>query len=187
MGPRALGCGPYLNGKRHRESTNERKERKAESYLRNRLAEVALGTFDASANKVNVAELAKDYFADLRANNAKDSHRVERRWKTHLESRFAHLKASQLTTSLLRRYIKDRQDEGAANGTINRELAVLQRMFTLAREESDPPRVRHIPYFPRLKESNPRTGFVQAGQYELIANECSAVGLWLRGIPLCQQ
>ncbi len=181
-GSNVIWCQFYVNGQRYRESTNERNERKAESYLRNRLAEVAVGTFDASATKVTIAELAKDYFDDLRANKAKDSDRAERRWKTHLESRFAHLRAAQLTTSFLRRFIKDRQEEGAANGTINRELSALQRMFTLAHEENDPPKVRHVPYFPRLKENNPRAGFVEAGQYERIANECSAVGLWLRGI-----
>jgi len=177
-----IWCQFYVNGQRFRESTNTRNQRQSESYLRMRLSEVDTGTFDASAGKITIAELAKDYFDNLRNNGAKDVDRTELRWKKHLEPRFAKLKAKQLTTKLLRTYIKDRLEQGAENGTINRELSALQRMFTLAYEESDPPRVSRVPHFPRLKENNVRKGFVEASQYERIAAECSAVSLWLRGI-----
>ena len=182
LGSAVIWCQYYANGQRCRESTNTRNQRQAESYLRARLAEVNTGTFDASAAKVTIAELAIDYFADLRNNGAKDVYHTELRWKKHLEPRFATLKAKQLTTKLLRSYITHRLEQGAGNGTINRELSALQRMYTLAYEESDPPRVNRVPYFPRLKENNVRKGFVEVAQYERIAAECAAVGLWMLGI-----
>jgi hypothetical protein len=57
-----------------------------------------------------------------------------------------------------------RQLEGAANATINRELAALKRMFNLGRE-STPPKVVNVPVFPRLKESNARSGFLEDAQF----------------------
>ena len=54
--------------------------------------------------------------------------------------------------------------EGLSNASINRELAVLKRMFSLG-AESTPPKVNLIPYIPMLKESNVRKGFFELEEY----------------------
>jgi integrase len=72
-----------------------------------------------------------------------------------------------------------RRNEGSANGTINRELAALKRIFNLART-STPPKVRDVPAFPHLKESPPRKGFVEDRQYEKLT--AGSGELWLRAI-----
>jgi integrase len=63
------------------------------------------------------------------------------------------------------------------NGTINRELAALKRMFSLA-YRSTPRKAHQVPSFPRLKENPPRRGFVDQKQYKQLCNECSKN--WLR-------
>jgi len=60
--------------------------------------------------------------------------------------------------------VATRREEGAANGTINRELACLKRMFKLA-VQSTPAKVARIPHIPMLEEHNVRSGFFSHEEY----------------------
>jgi integrase len=82
---------------------------------------------------------------------------------------------------MIARYVDARQQEGAANATINRELAALKRMFRLA-QQATPPKVVRTPAFPKLTESNARTGFLTDSQRADLAAQCARVGLWLRAM-----
>jgi integrase len=84
-----------------------------------------------------------------------------------------------VSTDLVNRYIDKRQQEGAENATVNRELAILKRAFHLGRQ-CTPPKVHNIPYFKLLTEDNTRSGFLEVGKYEALARECAKYGLWLR-------
>jgi integrase len=102
----------------------------------------------------------------------------QERWKGgHLSAVFANLFASNVTTESLTRYACTRQEEGAANATINREFATLRRMFNLARRSS-PPKVRDVPHFPMLKEVNIRRGFVEDADFDRLAAEAKEP--WVR-------
>lgn len=68
---------------------------------------------------------------------------------------------------------------GVTNGTLNRELAYLRSAFNLARKSGV---IRTVPYFPMLKESNARQGFLRDDQYSALAAACAAEGLWLRSM-----
>ena len=76
---------------------------------------------------------------------------------SHLDDFFAGRRASAMNTGLLRECIVKRQTHPASNGTINRELALLRRMFSLAVEDGT---LRTIPHFPMLREAAPRKGFL---------------------------
>jgi integrase len=75
----------------------------------------------------------------------------------HLREHFTLLRAVDITTDRVRAYIVDRQAAGAANATINRELAALKRMLTLAVQAG---RLSTRPYIPMLEENNARQGFI---------------------------
>ena len=54
--------------------------------------------------------------------------------------------------------------KGAANGTINRELAALRRILNLGAQQT-PPKVNRVPFIPMLKENNTRKGFFEHGAF----------------------
>lgn len=56
-------------------------------------------------------------------------------------------------------YAVHRQGQGASNGSINRELAVLGRMLKLTYEHN---RLARMPVLRKLEESSPRQGFFEA-------------------------
>ena len=62
-------------------------------------------------------------------------------------------------------YAAKRQGEGAANGSINREFAVLGRMLRLAFEHGT---LARVPKIRKLTEVSPRSGFVEDAQFQAI-------------------
>jgi integrase len=77
------------------------------------------------------------------------------RW---LREFFDGYKAIDITTKEIQKYIKQRQEAGRANATINRELAALKRMFNLGFQHH-PPLVKQPPHITMLEENNVREGF----------------------------
>ena len=75
------------------------------------------------------------------------------------------------------RYKLSRQQEGAANATINLELSTLRRAFKIA-VRSNPPKVRAVPFIGQVSMRNARTGFVEDNDFAKLAAE--ATELWLR-------
>src|SRR5262249_1138567 len=74
-------------------------------------------------------------------------------------------RAQDITTDRITAYVVARQAERAANGTINRELAALKRMFRLADISG---KVAQRPYVPMLREDNARKGFFEAAEFEAV-------------------
>lgn len=171
-----------VGGKTFRESANTKLETEAKDRLKERIGEISNGSFSGvKVKRIKVQELAADMVRDYRINGKKSLPDLEERWKLHLSPFFGHLRAVNVSTDLIARYIDRRQQEGAANATINRELAALKRMFNLA-TEATPPKVTRVPHVPHLAENNVRTGFLEQHQYEKLADFFSGVGLWMRSI-----
>ena len=170
----------YRNGKMYRESTGTADKRKATRILGRRLAEVSTGSFvEPSAERVRVSELAEDLLRDYRINGKASIDDVEARWRLHIGPFFGEVRASAITSDLLDRYVDQRQQEGAKNATINRELAALKRMFHLG-HDATPPKLLYIPRFPKLVENNIRQGFLEDAQYEKLLESCP--DLWFKSL-----
>ena len=170
------------DGRRYRESAHTTDVKHAERLLQKRLGEIANDEFlPPKSRRVRVNELAQDFLLDYSIQQHKSLDDAETRWNLHLKPFFGHRRARDIGTDLLKKYVAKRQEDGAANATINRELAALKRMFNLARQSS-PPKLVRVPVFPRLPEENIRRGFVEDAQYEKLAAACARVGLWMRAI-----
>ena len=87
----------------------------------------------------------------------------------HLKEHFKCCNANDITTQDVRRYISVRLEQEASNGTINRELSALKRMFSLAIRQT-PPKVLHTPHVPKLKEHNVRKGYFEFNEYVAMKN-----------------
>jgi len=77
------------------------------------------------------------------------------------------LRATDITPGAIQKYVSARLREGAANASVNRELAALRRMFRLAVDQRllGPLSVPHIEM---LKERNARKGFFERDQFEAV-------------------
>jgi integrase len=172
--------GYSVNGTKFRENTHTTKERAARKILDKRLGEVSTGVFvGPDVNRVTLDELAADFLRDYSNNGRKSYGHAERRWRLHLRPFFMVYRASQVTSTLLARYIETRLQAGAENATINRELSCLRRMYSLAMSAT-PAKALHCPKIPHLAERNVRLGFLEPAERDRLALECAKVGLWLR-------
>jgi integrase len=174
--------GYHRNGKFYRESTGTTDERVARRFLQHRVAEAASENFiTPQTARVKVEELAEDLLRDYKISERKSIDDANARWRLHLNPFFGHLRAISVTSDLVGKYIVERQEQGAKNATINRELACLKRMFNLG-IRATPPKVIRAPTFPRLAERNVRKGFVEDREYQELATASARVGLWLRSL-----
>jgi integrase len=85
---------------------------------------------------------------------------------------FGDFKANALGTDTVKKYITQRLQAGAANATINRELAALKRMFNLGIQAK---KIHREPYIPMLKENNARQGFFEHGEFVAFRNALPVV------------
>jgi Phage integrase, N-terminal SAM-like domain len=63
----------------------------------------------------------------------------------HLDKFFEGMKVSNITGAIITKFKNERKAAGAANGTVNRALAALRRMFALATDDSHGPAMIHHP------------------------------------------
>lgn len=123
----------YVNGQPVRESSRSEKITDARNFLKDKIAKAENGDFiSPKVQRITVAELFEAVLTDYR-NNGKDVRFAEHNWKLHLEPFFGNMRAANVGTDQLAAYIAKRKAEKkpAANATINRELALLRRAFTL--------------------------------------------------------
>ncbi len=147
-------------GHEYRESTHatgSKGETLAGKLLKKRLGEIGRGRLiGPQEEKITFEDMAKDLERDYSINGKRSTDTLGYRLR-HLRASFALLRAVDITTDRIRAYITARQEAGATNASINRELAALRRMFSLAVQAG---RLSIRPHIPMLEEHNARQGFV---------------------------
>lgn len=153
----------YAKGERVRESTNTKDKAPARQLLQQRLGQLADGKFTGpGADRVSFEDMAKDFINDYVVNGKRSLDVARRRVEKHLARFFGGKKAHDITPAEVRAFITARQEEGAAAGEINLELAALKRMFNLALQTE---KIHRKPYIPMLKLNNARQGFFEEHEF----------------------
>jgi len=158
----------HVRGKRIRESTGSTKHSDAVKLLKQRIADVKAGKpVGPNVEKTTFQDLESILTTEYKANVRKSSKRIKISL-AHLAEFFGDYRACDITSDRVEAYKTHRQDQEAANASINRELAALRRAFTLAFEAklvADRPKIK------MLKENNRRKGFFEAEEFAAVRDE----------------
>jgi hypothetical protein len=126
----------YQNGRPIRERTGAMKETEAKRVLKEREGRVAMGQpVLRRADRISYEEVAKDLREHYQTTGTRNMEEAEYRLK-HLDGFFAGQRIAGINPARIIAYVAKRQEEGAANATINRELETLGKMLKLAYENN---------------------------------------------------
>lgn len=161
-----------FDGKRYRESSKSTRKKDAQALLRQRMGEIRDGTFAPNADKVSFGDLCELIKDDYITQDRKSLPRLKTALG-HLKDEWGEgTRALSITTPRIKAYIRRRKrEDGVANATINKELAALNRAFTLAEQDG---LLNRSPRVPKLKTDNAREGFLSAGDVEAVCEEITA-------------
>src|ERR1700746_3180700 len=155
----------YHRGKEYRESTHSENEKQARKFLKRRLGEITRGhLIGPSDERLSFEDLATILATDYEINGKRSIESVRLSIR-HLREFFGLGRAIDITADRVATYVRGRQREGAANGSINRELAALKRAVTFATRAG---KLSSAPYIALLEENNSRRGFLDHGSFLLL-------------------
>jgi integrase len=153
------------HGREVRESARSPRRADARALLKQRLGETASGRWaPPELRRVSFEALAALIVRDYEVNRRRSLDALKRRLK-HLRQGFGDASAREITSERVRQYVSARLARGAANATVNRELAALRRMLRLGQLAG---RVERLPAISLLREDNARQGFVSSTQFAAI-------------------
>lgn len=165
-------------GRRRRQSFST--EAKARKALSRQLVLKETGKLELYEGRIKVDVLADAYKTYIENSKPKSYRWIELVWRVHLEPFFGGMIAERVNGDHLQRYIRERLDAGAETSTVNHELTVFKAMFNHGMK-ADPPKLFRVPRFPeKLREPNPRSGFVTDEQYRAL--QAKARYSWLRAL-----
>ena len=152
----------FRAGRPHQEPTKYTKKTDAENLLKMREGDIAKGMpLTSQIARYRFDEAAKDIIAEYTTNRRRSLGELKRRITLHLQPWFGGRKMAEITTVDVRGFMAQRLKAGAAPASVNREVAILKRMFSLAIKAS---MLMHKPHMPMLKEDNVRAGFFDDDQ-----------------------
>ena len=157
----------YHRGHEIRQSAHCNSESLARKVLKKRVGEVSSGRFIAEEDRIKFDDLVKDLKNDYQVNGKRSLKTVEY-YLPHMRRYFGMDRAIDITPDRVRAYQSQRIDEGASNATVNREVATLGRMLSLAVGAG---KLSRKPKFQMLAENNVRQGFLEHGDFlSLVSN-----------------
>lgn len=161
----------YLHGQPQTFSTGERDQAKARIEFRQRVAEVLTDqAVPEDTRRQKYEDLEEGLRTDYRARGRRSLKDLPRVLKP-LRETFAGCPSLAITTAKVRAYTATRLDAKAAPATINKELATLGRMLTLAVHDG---RLKVRPPVPKLPTDNARRGFLEPADFEAFCAELPA-------------
>jgi integrase len=159
-------------GRTVQESSGTENKNTARETLRDREGDVTKGVpINLKAKRVTFDDAAKDIENDYENNGRKSAGHLKRRLKKHLTPFFGGRRMLDITTSTGREYVAKRRAAGASAAEINRELAILKRMFTLCRRAGT---LAVTPMIEMLKENNARRGFFEREPFDSVRSHLPA-------------
>lgn len=158
-----------VKGYTRKESTGTADYKKAELELAKRLTAIDKNEhIITGVAKVRVAELLEQMIATKKNENQSSANIEEQRMNKHLMPFFGKFKAVHVTPVVVEKYKSERRLQGAKNSTVNRELALLRRAFTIGVEMQQ---LTMIPYIKKYAEDNARKGFFEQEHFDLLEGE----------------
>lgn len=154
-----------VNGRLIRESAKTESVMEAEALLQRRMGEAGLGLKPhQDVKNIRYEALRDSLVAEYRTKGRACVfiHKDGTEYiggMNHLDDFFKGMRATEITTDTIRRYIESRRKDGAADPTIRRQLVLLRSMMNQARKEGHL-RFADIPHFPMPPDSKPRKGFL---------------------------
>jgi len=154
------------DGKLIRESTKQTRKRFAQKLLKQRENEVADGTIRGLHHTTWFKDLLEDYWKEFKRNCK--SIRQTRVSYDYVYNYFKDYKAVDIKDITIKNYFTHRINTSKrrpANGTLNKDLSIIQRTFTLGVEND---KVSKMPNFKKLRLRNalPRSGYIDSDTFE---------------------
>jgi len=198
--PRGTGslflCGEWWHcafyesaGRQVTRSCRTRVKREAEEFLQKQLERVRAGTFSTRADRVRVGELFEDLVRDFEVKRLRTTSDLLCRLKRHLapfldcavveaegsRPRFSGgVLAASISNDHGQKYTLQRRAEGASDGSVILELAVLLRALRLGLRNR---KLLRAPEIDMPPEPHARRGFLEPDQYRTLL---AALPEWLR-------
>jgi len=114
--------------------------------------------------RIVVEELLDDLLASFEMRGIQSLRSVRSHLKPVREW-FRDVRARDLTTAAVERFMRDRIAADKAPATVNREVQLLKQALNLARKQE---RLTRVPYIPLLREDNARQGFFERDELEAV-------------------
>ena len=165
-----------MNGREICRSTGTTVKQVAQAKLRVWLGKSESGEPIPELSKLKYEDLRDAYILSSQ-NQARKSLYTNAKGETgftslkHVNAYFAGRPVSRIKTKDIAHFVRERQEAGAANGTINRSLAAVRAMFRLALKQE---KIARVPYIEMLKEADARKGFLTVEQYSKLIVELPA-------------
>ena len=145
------------------ESAKTRDKKRAEDFLRQRLAEAELDQLPhPGARRLTVRDLLNALLADYGLRGRASKKQLESRMKLHLLPLLGPIRAQDFGNRHVDAYVRQRRQQEASDAAINRELEHVRAAFKFAVDNEE---LSKVPKVRMLDEDNVRTGFLEHSEY----------------------